>query len=202
MCLTSILHVAWRRYTVVPAAFQMVLQQCLNCRALLPCFASRIFGQRHGQSFGQHIISIKQELELTRHYLAIQQVRFHGLLNVHYDIDQSLIHYRTIKLILQPFVENCIHHAIWDDDARVNIRITLSEKDGNILLQVIDDGMGMTADTLARAHSKTDFSSGYGIRNVDERVKLAFGEQYGVEFYSRLGIGTQVMIRFPKKIAV
>jgi len=149
---------------------------------------------------GKHIISIEQELELTRHYLAIQQVRFHGLLSVHYDIDESLLHYRTIKLILQPFVENCIHHAIWDDDARVNIRITLSEEDGHILLQVIDDGMGMTADTLARAHCKTDFSSGYGIRNVDGRVKLAFGEQYGVEFYSRLGIGTQVMIRFPKKI--
>jgi two-component system sensor histidine kinase YesM len=149
---------------------------------------------------GEKTITIEQEIKLTEHYLAIQETRFQGLFRVHYSLDQSLFHFTTLKLIVQPFIENCINHAIWDDDCGITIIIKLFSEGEDLLLSVIDDGMGMPRDVYQRMLEKTDQPAGYGIYNVDKRVKLAYGERYGVEVYSRLGIGTSVQIRIPKTI--
>lgn len=144
---------------------------------------------------GKTIITLNEELKLTRNYVSIQQIRYGDMLRVIYDIDDSVLVHQTVKLMLQPFVENAIHHAIWDEDLGINIVIRAYREGEDILLEVVDDGMGMTADTLDRLSSPQE--AGYGIRNVGERIKLAFGDEYGVSIFSRLGIGTQVKIRLP-----
>lgn len=147
---------------------------------------------------GKKTITVGQEIKLTEHYLSIQETRFQGLFRVHYDLDESLLNYTTLKLIVQPFIENCINHAIWDDDCGITIIVKLHAEGEDLLFSVIDDGMGMTRDARERMLLASGQPGGYGIYNVDKRIKLAYGEQYGVSVYSRLGIGTSVRIRIPK----
>ncbi len=145
---------------------------------------------------GKRNILIQKELEITEHYLAIQQMRFRSLFKVHWQTDTALYPYQTLKLMLQPFVENAINHAIWHGEAPLNIIIRLYLQEGCILFEVVDDGAGMTAEQLRNVREGNK-EAGYGIRNVHERIQLAYGPEYGVTITSRLGIGTQVHIRLP-----
>jgi two-component system sensor histidine kinase YesM len=147
---------------------------------------------------GKTIVSLGEELKLTKSYISIQQLRFGGLIHFHYAIDEAASPYPVVKLMLQPFIENAIHHAIWDDELGINIIIKARIENELLLLEVIDDGMGMRPETLERIQTADDgISSGYGIRNVDRRIKVTFGDDYGVRTYSRFGIGTTVQIRIP-----
>lgn len=147
---------------------------------------------------GKKYITIEREIKLTEHYVSIQKTRFQGLFNVHYDLDETLFPYTTLKLIVQPFIENSINHAIWDDECGINIIIRLAAEGDDVLLSVIDDGMGMPREVVDRLLLKNEQPGGYGIYNVDKRIKLAYGDRYGVQVYSRLGIGTSVKIRIPR----
>ncbi|MBT2760450.1 sensor histidine kinase [Paenibacillus sp. ISL-20] len=145
---------------------------------------------------GKRIILLEQEINLVKNYVAIQKIRFRDKLHMHYDLDEQLFGNTTIKLILQPFIENCINHAIGDETG-ININVKLRQEGDDILLQVIDDGIGMTPEQLDHALNKSDNLSGYGVKNVNDRIKLTYGEEYGVSIFSRLGIGTAVTIRIP-----
>ncbi|MCL6456463.1 MAG: histidine kinase, partial [Gorillibacterium sp.] len=145
---------------------------------------------------GKTIILFEQEINMVKNYVSIQEIRFRGKLRMHYDLDKNLFKQSTIKLILQPFIENCINHAIWDESG-INIIVKVKQDGDDILLKVIDDGMGMTRERLEQSFHKTDQTSGYGIKNVNDRIKLTYGDRYGVEIFSRLGIGTSVTIRIP-----
>jgi two-component system sensor histidine kinase YesM len=147
---------------------------------------------------GKPIIWLEQEINLVKDYISIQKIRFKDMLHMHYELDETLFRLSTIKLIIQPFVENAINHAVWNTSG-INIIIKMQSDGNDILLKIIDDGMGMTRANLERAFNKTNNLSGYGIKNVDDRIKLTFGESYGVEIFSKLGIGTSVTIRIPKR---
>lgn len=149
-------------------------------------------------SKGKNIISLSDEIELTKYYVQIQKIRFQSLINVIFRVDESLLNYKTLKLMLQPFIENSINHGIWDDEKSINIIIKLYREKGNIVLEVVDDGMGMTEDTYKGLLDEIELQKGgYGIKNVNKRIKLNFGDTYGVTIFSRLGIGTQVKIYLP-----
>lgn len=92
---------------------------------------------------GKNKLSIHEEIQLTRYYVAIQQVRFGELIRVHYQIEESVLPCPIVKLTLQPFVENAMNHAIWDDTLGINIMIKAYRDGHDIILKVIDDGMGM-----------------------------------------------------------
>lgn len=147
---------------------------------------------------GKSILTINEELKLTQSYNAIQLIRFKGQLNITYNIDEAILPYSTVKLALQPFVENAVLHAVWNQESPLNIHIKGIVENSDIILSIIDDGMGMSRETL---HTLLDDKPGrgYGISNVDRRIKLRFGEHYGVTVFSRLGIGTTVQIRLPQK---
>ncbi|WP_405109140.1 sensor histidine kinase [Paenibacillus sp. FSL K6-1217] len=147
---------------------------------------------------GKSILTIHEEIRLTRSYNAIQLIRFKGQLNITYTIDEAILPYSTVKLTLQPFIENSVLHACWNQDYPLNIHIKGITQDNDIILSVIDDGMGMSRETLQSLMGEKP-GRGYGIMNVDRRIKLKFGEYYGVKVYSRLGIGTVVQIRLPQK---
>ncbi|WP_309119995.1 sensor histidine kinase [Paenibacillus sp.] len=151
---------------------------------------------------GKKSVTLGDELKLTEHYVSIQKMRFQGMFRVHYALDESLFPYTTPKLIIQPFIENCINHAIWDDEAAINIVVSLAEDRNDVLIAVVDDGAGMPRETAERlsafAEPSDEPPAGYGIYNVNRRIRLAYGERYGVELYSRPGIGTAARIRLPK----
>ncbi|NWL90321.1 two-component sensor histidine kinase [Paenibacillus sp. 79R4] len=146
---------------------------------------------------GKRIILIHQEIELVKNYISIQEIRFRGMLHMHYDLDEQLFKYKTIKLILQPFIENCIHHAICDESG-INIIVKVYSDGNDIVFQIIDDGAGMSSRHVEEAFQKANNLSGYGIKNVNDRLQLTYGERYGVSIFSRIGIGTTVTLRIPK----
>jgi two-component system sensor histidine kinase YesM len=147
---------------------------------------------------GKSVLTINEELKLTQSYNAIQLIRFRGQLNITYNVDEAILPYSTVKLALQPFVENAVLHAVWNQESPLNIHIKGVIEDNDILLSVIDDGMGMSRETL-HALLGDKPGRGYGISNVDRRIKLKYGDYYGVKVFSRLGIGTTVQIRLPQK---
>jgi two-component system, sensor histidine kinase YesM len=145
---------------------------------------------------GRMIISVRKELEQAQAYLDIQKVKYEERLSVQFDIQPDLIRYDTIKLILQPFIENVLKHA-WCAD-RIHIRITGELSGETIVFRIIDDGIGMKAHRIKEILDPEDTGkSGYGVRNVDQRIKLHYGKDYGVHIYSRPGIGTTVRITIP-----
>lgn len=145
---------------------------------------------------GQTIISIYKELEQVKAYLDIQKVKYGDRMEVDFDIAPEILGYETIKLILQPFIENALEHA-WCGD-RIYIRIIGEQKEDKIIFQIIDDGIGMKSQHAQSLLKKDRIKpKGYGICNVHERIQLSFGEEYGVTIYSQLGIGTNITIIIP-----
>ncbi|MFC7677429.1 sensor histidine kinase [Paenibacillus sp. GCM10028914] len=144
---------------------------------------------------GQVYISIEQELEQVRMYLDIQKVKYADAFKVYYDIDPEILHVPIIKLILQPFVENIFKHA-WFGES-IGIRITGKHLKDRIELKVIDNGIGMRPDTLQKMRSSLVLPGGYGLRNVEERIKLRYGNDFGIHIGSCFGGGTTVQIILP-----
>ena len=144
-------------------------------------------------------IPLREELSLLRDYDDIQQVRYMGMYELVCDVPDSLLDYTVQKFTLQPLVENSIFHGIEPAGHFGTITVSAS-LDGNTLqLVVADDGVGMTEDEIRnifreRKHSKTDMT-GVGLRNINERIKLVYGEEYGLSFESEKGSWTKVIVR-------
>lgn len=142
---------------------------------------------------GRLIIPIGKEIEQAQAYLDIQSVKFGGRFTVSYQIDAHIDQYDTIKLILQPFLENIFKHALYRGP--LHIRLLARQMQHTIELTIIDDGIGMPCQQLERLQQEQRL--GYGIQNVNERIKLHFGKQYGVAIKSIYGAGTAVRIVIP-----
>ncbi|MCY9543981.1 sensor histidine kinase [Paenibacillus alvei] len=145
---------------------------------------------------GKLMIPVHKEIEQAQAYVDIQKIKYGDRLSVMFDIDPAVWPFSTVKLIIQPFIENVLEHA-WCGD-RIHIRI-VAQKDGEeLLFRIIDDGVGMTTQRIHDIFDGIDHvNTGYGIRNVNQRIKLHFGTEYGVAIISGLGIGTSVSIRIP-----
>ncbi|MCX7950282.1 MAG: ATP-binding protein, partial [Treponemataceae bacterium] len=116
-----------------------------------------------------------------------------------YDIDKEVMGYYTVKVILQPFVENILEHAMYRRESPITIIISAKPVGGDILFKIIDDGVGVRPERIKDIFLRdTTNGKGYGIKNVDARIKLHFGNQYGIKIDSRPGIGTTVSIRIPR----
>lgn len=144
---------------------------------------------------GNIFITVEKELEQVQTYIDIQNIKYSNRIDISYNVDSEVLRFLTIKLILQPFVENVLKHAWFGD--RIHIRLECGIEDGRLIFQIIDNGLGMSKMILERIMSVNEFSGGYGIRNVDERIKLHYGDKYGVHIFSRRGIGTVVKIAIP-----
>ncbi|RED63049.1 sensor histidine kinase [Cohnella lupini] len=151
-------------------------------------------------NMGHQYITLEKEIALTKHYLAIQHMRFDDSFIERWEVDESLSTYQTLKLLLQPFVENAINHAIYDDHQclEISIRVYQSMHVGvpALLLEVEDDGCGMSSEQV-EALLSSESKAGYGIKNVHERVQLAYGQNYGVAIHSQVGLGTKITITLP-----
>ncbi|KRF06877.1 hypothetical protein ASG89_18715 [Paenibacillus sp. Soil766] len=151
-------------------------------------------------SKGQELISIFNEIEHIKNYLTIQKMRYKSKLDFEINVDKRILSYKIIKIILQPLVENAIYHGIRNNAGKGHIQITGIQKDDCILLQVIDNGIGMSPEEIDHIYQIDRTSatgSGIGVQNVDQRIKLHFGVQYGLQFESELGKGTTVNVWLP-----
>lgn len=150
-------------------------------------------------SNGQDIIKIGDELKLVDYYVQIQNIRFEQKIELVLKVDEDTMQGLIPKLTLQPIIENAILHGILKSENREGIITVSSERLGDrIVLTVVDDGAGMEETQLEalRSGSKTvnPSGSGYGIRNVQERIKLYYGESYGLQFFSSPGDGMIVEV--------
>lgn len=145
---------------------------------------------------GKHIISIYNELEQATAYLDIQKTKYAERMQVRYDIQTDIFAYDTLKLVLQPFLENILEHA-WCGDS-INIRIIGALEGKSVVFHIIDDGIGFYPATIKQIFGPgNNVRVGYGIWNVDQRIKLHYGKEYGVTIASKPGIGSTIRIVFP-----
>lgn len=153
-----------------------------------------------GLNKGNEITTVEKEVEHLKSYLVIQKVRYDEEPDIVIDVDPALYGCSIIKLILQPLVENALIHGIADlRERKGKIRITGIEYTDGILFEVTDNGVGMDETRIKEIFDGlVEDKKGYGVKNVDERIKLYFGEQYGVSIYSVKGEGTRVEVRVPK----
>lgn len=148
----------------------------------------------------QELVSIRVEIEHIRQYLFIQKMRYREQLDYEFDIPLHVLHYKTVKILLQPFIENAIYHGIRSKTTPGMIYISAWQEEDQLIFEVRDNGLGMTAERLAEVTQgtvTTNTQHGIGIGNVNERIQLYFGTSYGMTMTSVLGEGTIVTIRVP-----
>lgn len=154
-------------------------------------------------SRGRSIIPVKDELEHVRNYLMIQQNRFKNKFTYRVEADDAVLPMASVKLILQPIVENAIYHGMEFMDGDGEILVKAELKDGCTVMTVRDNGLGMTEETVEKLlsgdqpHAPSRRGSGIGVRNVHERIRIYFGEDYGLSIVSEPDEGTKVTIRMP-----
>ncbi len=169
---------------------------------------------RYSISGKSDLVSIKNEMENVEHYVTIQNYRFDNLFEMEFnckgeDISEALLP----KLSLQPAVENAIIHGFSDKTSGGKITLTAKRVNGHVSIEISDNGKGIDTDKLEALCDKLHdskiiskdvqtISTGIGLENVDRRLKLIFGEEYGVSISSCLGVGTCVELFFPYWLSV
>ena len=153
-------------------------------------------------SRGREVIPLADELRHVRLYVEIQNMRFENRVQVVWDVEPGTERYLVIKIVLQPIIENAIIHGIFEKpDKTGTVRVSVRRCEEGLRILVEDDGVGMDAETLA-ANFAADASSantkgGYGVRNINERLHLAYGPPYGLYCESTPGAGTRVAVLIP-----
>lgn len=150
-------------------------------------------------------ITLKAEINCLEKYILILTHRFGNQVNLDISLPPELENAPVPRLIMQPIVENCIHHGRYADDRVLSIRVKAREENGVLSVSISDDGQGMPAETLALIQASLrqeelidDGESGHiGLMNVHRRIALQYGRQYGVTVSSQVGEGTTVRIRLP-----
>lgn len=154
-------------------------------------------------SKGRTIIPISDELQHSRSYMNIQKVRYKERFQTEFIIDDEIRNFCTVKLIVQPILENAIYYGVgnMDEDDGGKITVRGEKKGDDIYLSVEDNGMGMSEDVVENIltdNSKVPkHGSGVGLINVHSRIQLMFGSEYGLEVYSEPDEGTKVVIHIP-----
>lgn len=148
-------------------------------------------------------ITLKEEIENLKHYVLINNTRYGDRIDVQYFIMPDCYDYLVPKLILQPFIENSFFHG-FPSGEEGRIEIFIKEKNDDINIRIIDNGVGIESHKLENLKTAKKRSSkglsGIGINNVNDRIKLIYGNEYGIEIKSELGKGTEIIISLPKQI--
>ena len=153
---------------------------------------------------GKNIVTVKDEIDHVKNYLMIQHMRFKNKFDYEFDIAEDVLELPSLKLMLQPLVENAIYHGMEFMDGDGMIMVKAWRKEDELYLSVADNGLGMTEDKVlmiltGKSSSGNGRGSGIGVKNVNERIKLYFGEDYGITIDSEPDEGTKLTIHLPVK---
>lgn len=153
-----------------------------------------------------YFVSIENEIKYTKEYINILSLRYGDLFDIEWDIEESILSYIIIKICLQPIIENAVYHGLKPQDDKGLIKIKgFCDDNDNIIFIVSDDGVGIEKDmldTLNKNLSDTSFTnekSHIGLSNVNQRIKIIFGDNYGIHVESTVNVGTDVFVTIPKK---
>ena len=155
-------------------------------------------------SKGHTVIHIKDEVQHAQSYMNIQKIRYKNAFSFSFDIAEELYSYCTVKLVLQPILENAINYGINSMDDCGEIKVTGKLTDESIILSVTDNGIGMSEEDasllLTNGNRVHKHGSGVGLMNVNNRIQILFGKEYGLKIESELDEGTTVSICIPAVI--
>jgi len=151
-------------------------------------------------SKGRNIITMQEELEHARNYLIIQKIRYKGRFKFEFETQEEALQCKTLKLILQPIIENSLYHGFEYMVDEGFIKISTGIVSDKLLVRIRDNGMGIVPDRLENIltdDAKPTKGSGVGVKNVHRRIQLYFGCEYGLQIESKLEFGTDVKIWLP-----
>ena len=160
---------------------------------------------RIGLSKGRDMITVREEVEHVRSYLVIQKMRYENQFEYAFYVDPETEDYFVPKLMLQPLVENALYHGIKLCDRKCMLMIQVLSYGDRIEMEVLDNGAGMDAETLAcvreaMEHRGENRTNSYGVVNVNDRIQILAGREYGLSFTSEKGVGTSARIVLPKTL--
>ncbi|WP_160679406.1 histidine kinase [Clostridium sp. C8-1-8] len=148
-------------------------------------------------SKGNRQITVEEEIEMVKAYFLIQKIRFEDKFDVVYKVEEDLLCRKMIKNIIQPIVENALSHGIEAKSGHGTIVIKVEALEEKICIKIIDDGVGMSKDTLSKVlkgNPESEKGSGYAIKNIIQRLETYSGNKEAFTIYSREGIGTEVRL--------
>lgn len=151
-------------------------------------------------SRGKNIILLSEELEHARNYLLIQKIRYNKKFSFSFDVDDNVLNYKVVKLILQPIIENAIYHGINTEYNEGSIQIRAYEKDQKLYLEIEDDGYGITPEKIEELYAgfkDEKKAKSVGVRNVYQRLQLYYGEESEFIIESELDVKTIIRIIIP-----
>lgn len=157
---------------------------------------------RYGINKTKEEVTIREELDNLEKYISLQEIRFHSVYTITINVSPNLYNIYIIKLILQPVVENAIYHGMKEIRSGGKIIVTGYKTDNKVLVfEVEDNGKGMT-ESLTRdlndyINDKNNLFNSIGLRNVNKRIKIKYGDEYGLEIQSKTNTSTKVIIRLP-----
>ena len=155
---------------------------------------------RVSTNLGRDMITLKEEIEYVNNYIVIQKLKYNEAINMTYDIDDTCMDVMMPKLILQPIVENAIIYGISDEHKDINIVIKSFKKESEMFIEITDDGPGMGSEIveeiLKYKSDKNRFSK-VGLNNINQRIKLYYGDDYGLRIETSKGMGTKIIVNIP-----
>ncbi|MBS5939673.1 sensor histidine kinase [Clostridium sp.] len=187
-------------YNTLDSIIWMIENENYDGAIIMVTALARFF--RISLSKGKNVITVRDELEHARNYLTIQNIRYKNKFSYSIDADEETLDLTSIKLIIQPLIENAIYHGMEYMSGEGDILVKSYKKNEDLYIDIIDNGLGMlqeVADKLLteEVNNQQRKGSGIGLKNVHERIKLYFGEEYGLEVYSEPDEGTTIRIHMP-----
>ena len=157
---------------------------------------------RQSISIENELVTIGQEIEYVRSYLTIQKMRYKDKLEFEINVDPRITHAQIIRLVLQPIVENAIYHGLKYKESKGMLKVHGYELGERIIIDITDDGVGMDEETLKHIYDKHKVnyhSNVVGVYNVQHRLVLYYGKEYGIIYHSEKGKGTTATVVIPKR---
>jgi len=151
----------------------------------------------------ENIIPVWLEMKHAEKYIQIQNIRYKNKFNFEWNVSPKVESKRIIKLIIQPLLENCVEHAKREDESVLTVKIDIYQGKNEICLIISDDGLGMTKerlDIVSERMNEIPENEHIGLANVNQRMKLIYGDSYGIKIKSECGKGTTVLLSFPDNI--
>ena len=155
---------------------------------------------RQSISAENELVPLIQEIDYVKNYLAIQKMRYKDKLEYEIEVEPSVKFVQIIKLVLQPLVENAIYHGLKYKERMGHLSIRAYKKETQVCIEIADDGVGMTQEVLDHIfdqHKIDSSRNGVGVYNVQQRLQLYYGEDYGVRFVSSPNEGTTAIVSIP-----